>query len=325
MSGLDLREVWGSVQKAETMLVVTGMKLRPKDGPDLREGLDMPAALRPIFSRTVYGFDPRGIRAVDYRVRYPYSSLGAIEAQLQELVDAGVFSGPVDGAYAVTESAEAALRLHTDRVGALIDRLDLGDVSEAEVQKLLAYDHRILDAMRASVEKDPSPIFEHRLRGLRLEFEPPKRWHHWQLAWSMIAAHEDAEETIRVEREIEPLAWFARREMRSVVRRSHRARMKTCADLPRLAQSYAPFEDAEETCAATLERMREDGWIEIDGDACRLTVAELERADRDEAEIEEIFFRRWPELSDEERTELKEIADAINARCAELQEAADSG
>jgi len=128
-----------------------------------------------------------------------------------------------------------------------------------------------------------------------------------------------------VEREIEPLAWFARREMRSVVRRSHRARMKTCADLPRLAQSYAPFEDAEETCAATLERMREDGWIEIDGDACRLTAAELERADRDEAEIEEIFFRRWPGLSDEERTELKGITDAINARCAQLQADADSG
>ena len=321
---MNLHDVWASLQKAETMLVTTGMRLRPKDGPDLREGLDMPAALRPIFSRTVYSFDPRQIRASDYLIRYPFSTAEAIERQLKELVAIGILTGPEDGAYAVTEEAEGALRLHTERVGALIDRLDLEGVNEADVRILLDYDHRILDAMRESIADEPSPIFEHRLKGLRLDFDPPKRWHHWQLAWTMIAAHEDAEETIRVARGIEPLAWFARRELRSMVRRAHRARMKACADLPRLAQLYAPIDEAEGACAATLGRMEELGWIEIDGDACRLTSSELERADRDEAEIEEILFRRWPELSAEERSEVKRITDAINVRCEELRAKADA-
>jgi len=321
----NLRDVWASLQKVETMLVQTGMRLRPEGGPDLREGLDLPASLRPLFARSIYGFDPRRIRATDYLVRYPFSSTDAIERQLAELAEIGVLTGPQDGAYAVTDRAEGFLRLHTERVGDLIDRLDLGAVNEDDIQKLLAYDRRILDAMRRSVKEEPSPVFEHRLLGLHPEYDPPKRWHHWHLAWTMIAAHEDAEEFVRVARGIEPLTWFARHELWFTARRPHRGRMKTCADLQRLAEAYAPLEDAEDVCAATVSKMRDSGWVQIEGDACRLTPAELARADRDEGEVEEIFLGRWPELSAAERSELKGITDAINARCEELQAAAADG
>jgi len=314
----ELRETWVAVQKAETMLVMTGVRLRPKDAPSLRGGLEIAPELQQVFARTVYGFDPKRIRAQDYLVRYPFSSVNAIERQLRALVDAGVFTGPHCDAYAVTDEAEAHLRLHTERVGESVDRLDLGDIDEAQVRKLLAYDHRILDGIRESVKADPSPIFEHRLKGLRLEYDPPKRWHHWQLAWTMIAAHEDAEERVRVARDIEPLVWFARHELWFTARRRHRGRMRSCGDLARVAERYAPLEDAEKDCRAAIETMRQRDWLEGEGDACRLSERELERADRDEAEIEELFLSRWPDFTDAELAEMREIASAINRRCEEL-------
>ena len=314
----ELRETWVAVQKAETMLVTTGVRLRPKDAPDLREGLEIAPDLRQVFARTVYGFDPKRIRAEDYLVRYPFSGVGAIEQQLRALVEAGVFTGPHGDAYAVTDEAEAHLRLHTERVGESIDRLDLGDIGEEKVQKLLAYDHRILDGIRESTERDPSPIFEHRLNGLHPDYDPPRRWHHWQLAWTMVAAHEDAEERIRVARGIEPLVWFARHELWFTARRPHRARMKSCADLARVAERYAPLEDATKDCRAAIEAMRQRRWIEGEGEACRLTEEELALADRDEAEVEALFLSRWPEFTAAELAEMRGIADAINRRCEEL-------
>jgi hypothetical protein len=313
----ELREAWGAVQKAETMLVTTGLRLRPKDAPSLREGLEIAPDLRQVFARTVYGFNPRKIRAAEYLIRYPFSGVAAIERQLRALVEAGVFTGPYGDAYAVTDEAESHLRLHTERVGESVDRLDLGDIDEAAIQKLLAYDHRILDGIRESARTDPCPIFEHRLKGLRLDYDPPRRWHHWQLAWTMIAAHEDAEQRIRAHRGIEPLIWFARHELWFTARRPHRGRMRFCDDLARVAERYAPLEDAKKACRA-IETMRDRGWLEGEGDACQLTEQELERADRDEAEIEAIFLARWPEFTDHELRELEAIAGAINRRCEEL-------
>jgi len=314
----ELRGTWVAVQKAETMLVTTGVRLRPKDAPDLREGLEMDRALRPLFSRAVYGFNPQEIRAADYLTRYPFSSVDAIERQLRALVEAGVFTGPHGDAYAVTDKAEAHLKRHTERVGESIERLDLGDVGEGQIQKLLAYDHRILDGIRESVEHAPSPIFEHRLKGSHPDYDPPKRWHHWQLAWTMIASHEDAEQQIRVDRGIEPLVWFARHELWFTARRPHRARMQSCADLARAAERYAPLEDAERDCRTAIEAMRQRGWLEGEGDTCRLTEQELENADRDEAEIEEVFLARWPDFTAAETAEMREIASAVNRRCEEL-------
>ena len=319
----ELRETWAAVQKTETMLVTTGVRLRPKDAPNLREGLEIASELRQVFARTVYGFNPRAIRAADYLVRYPFSSVNAIERQLRALVEAGVFTGPHGDAYAVTDEAEAHLRLHTERVGESVDGLDLGDIDEAEVRKLLAYDHRILDGIRDSTETDPSPIFEHRLKGLRLEYDPPKRWHHWQLAWTMIAAHEDAEERLRAARGIEPLEWFARHELWFTARRPHRGRMHSCDDLARTAERYAPLEDAERDCRTAIEAMRQRGWLEGEGDACRLSERELERADRDEAEVEELFLARWPDFTDDELGEMRGIAGAISLRCEDLVKQAE--
>ena len=314
----ELRETWVSVQKAETRLVTTGVRLRPKDAPSLREGLEIAPDLRQVFARAVYGFDPKRIRAQDYLVRYPFSSVNAIERQIRALVDAGVFTGPRGDAYAVTDEAEVHLRLHTERVGESVDRLDLGDIDEAEIQKLLVYDHRILAGIRESVKASPSPIFEHRLKGLHPEYDPPKRWHHWQLAWTMIASHEDAEERVRVARGIEPLVWFARHELWFTARRPHRARMQSSDDLGRVAERYAPLEDAERDCRIAIATMRERGWLKGEGDACRLTEQELARADRDETEIEGIFLARWPDFTDVELAEMRQISDSIGRRCEEL-------
>ncbi len=314
----ELRETWVAVQKAETMMVTTGLRLRPKDEPIVSGGPEIDRALRPLFARSAQCFDPRRIRAADYLTRYPFSGVDAIERQLRALVDASVLTGPHGGAFAVTDEAEAHLRLHTERVGSLIDRLDLGDIEESQVRKLLAYDHRILDGIRESTERDPSPIFEHRLNGLHPEYDPSKRWHHWQLAWTMVAAHEDAEQRVRVGRGIEPLVWFARHELWFTARRPHRARMKSCADLARVAERYAPLEDATKDCRAAIGAMRQRGWVEGEGEACRLTEGELVLADRDEAEVEELFLSRWPDFTAAELAEMREISDAINRRCEEL-------
>jgi hypothetical protein len=314
----ELRETWVAVQKAETRLVQAGVRLRSPDAPSLQEGLEIDPSLRQVFARAIYGFDPHEIRAVDYLTRYPFSSVAAIERQLRSLVDAGVFTGPHGDAFAVTDEAEAHLRTHTERVGESIDRLDLGDIEEKRIQKLLTYDHRILDGIRKSVEFSPSPIFEHRLKGLHPAYDPPKRWHHWQLAWTMIAAHEDAEQQVRVDRGVEPLVWFARHELWFSARRPHRARMQSCADLARVAERYAPLEDAAKDCQTAVEAMRQRGWVEGKGEACRLTAEELERADRDEAETEEMFLSRWPDFTTAETAEMREIADAISRRCENL-------
>jgi hypothetical protein len=312
------REAWDSVRKAETMLVQAGVRLRPKDAPSLRDGLEIDRALRPLFARAAYGFDPRKIRAGDYLMRYPFSSAGVIERQFRSLVDAGVLTGPHGGPFALTEVAEAQLLKHTERVGESIDRLDLGAVGEEKIQTLLAYDHRILDGIRESVERAPSPIFEHRLKGVHPEYDPPKRWHHWQLAWTMVAAHEDAEEQVRKKRGIAPLVWFARHEFWFTARLPHRSRMRTCADLRAAAERYAPLENPEQTCRGAIEAMRAQDWLEGEGAASRLSDEQLALADRDEAEIETIFLSRWPDFTDQETRELKGIADAINRRCEDL-------
>ncbi len=315
----QLRETWAGIRKAESMLVQAGMRLRPKDAPSLREGLErIDPPLRPLFARAAYGFNPQEIRAVDYVTRYPFSSVAAVERQLEALVQAGVLTGPHGDAFALTDEAEAHLRRHTDRVGEAIDRIDLGSVEEEQVQRLLAYDHRILEGMRGSIERSASPLFEHRLKGLHPDYTHPKRWHHWQLAWSMVAAHEDAEEHVRKELDIAPLVWFARHEFWFTSRLPHRSRMRTCADLRAAAERYAPLGNPEETCRVAIEEMHSRGWLEGDGDDCRLSEEQLVVADRDEAEIEAIFLSRWPDFTDRELDELKGIADAINQRCEEL-------
>ena len=314
-----LRAAWAGVRKAESLLVQAAVRLRPEDAPGLREGLEMiEPVLRAVFSRTAYGFDPRGIRAADYLTRYPFSSIAAVERQLRALVGVGVLTGPHGDAYVLTEEAEAALRLHTVRVGQLIDRLDLGPVEEEQVRKLLAYDGRIVEGLRASIQVKPSPIFEHRLRGVHPEYDPPRRWHHWQLAWTMVAAHEDAEEEIRVRRGIPPLVWFARHEFWFTSRLPHRSRMRTCADLRAAAERYAPLERPEAECRAAVEAMRAAGWLEGSGDDARLSGAELSYADRDEAEIDAIFLARWPRFSEDELRDLRTVTEAISGRCEEL-------
>lgn len=85
----ELRETWAAAQKAETVLATTGVRRRPKGAPGLREGLEMLAALGPLVSRAVCGFDSRETRTADYLVRYPFSSSEAIDRRCEERVVQG--------------------------------------------------------------------------------------------------------------------------------------------------------------------------------------------------------------------------------------------
>ncbi|UCF09344.1 MAG: hypothetical protein JSW65_04585 [Candidatus Bipolaricaulota bacterium] len=315
-----LRQAWVSVQKAETKLVLTGVKLHPQEPIPPEARLDIDPSVRQVFARAASCFDPKEIRARDYLVRFPFSTVRAVERQLDALVTAGALTGLRKGKYALTAQGERTMRALTERVGASIDRLDLGVITEDQVGRLLAYDRRILEALTESVQGSPSPIFEHRLRGLQPDYDPPKRWHHWQLAWTMIAAHEDAEQQVREDRGIGPLAWFARHELWFTARRPHRGRMQSCADLAKVAERYAPLANPEEDCRAALEELRKRGWIDGVGADCDLTDQGIEAADRDEDEVEERFLARWPCLPGGEVEELKGIADAINERCEELEQ-----
>jgi hypothetical protein len=319
-----LRDIWVSLQKAETMLVQTAVQLRPRGEPVVSVGPDLDPALRPLFARSAHCFDTQRIRAVDYLSRFPFSSIDAIEGQLRSLVRADVLTGPHGDAYALTDEAERHLRAHMGRIGSFIDRLDLAEIEETAIERLLAYDHRIVDALRKSTSQARSPIFEHRLRGLHPDYERPMRWHHWQLAWTMIAAYEDAQEQVRATRQIDPLLWFARHEMWFSVRRPHRARMRSCTDLRATAERYAPLSNAAAACRETIEKLRGLGWVEGEGEDCRLTPLGLDLADRDEAVTLDIFLSRWPNLGEPECQELKGITDAINVRCEQLQAVASA-
>jgi len=315
----ELREAWVALQKAETMLVQTGGKLRPPEAPALFEGVELERTLRPLLVRLGCGFDPQHLRAKDYLTRYPFSSLEAIEEDLRRLDCAGMLDGLPDGGFVLTDEGRRTVKNYAIRVGTLIDGLALGPaVEDEQMIRLLDYDRRIVDALRESMGTKPSPIFEHRLRGLYPKYDPPRRWHHWPLVWSMIAAHEDVEEQVRLTRRIDPLAWFARHELWFSTRRPHRARMRTCADLQAVTARYAPLEDPDRACEKAIGWLREQGWIEGSGDACGLSAEGLAQADRDEAEIDGIFLSRWPAFTESEIEEMRGIAETINRRCGEL-------
>ncbi|MBU1049100.1 hypothetical protein KKG90_03635 [Candidatus Bipolaricaulota bacterium] len=314
-----LRETWISVQKAETSLVQAGARLCAKDSPGLCDGLELNPALRPILIRFASGFNPALIRADDYLRRYPFSKLNAIDAQLKALSEAGMLVLVEFQTYALTEQGVHSVRTYIERVGQLIDNLTL-DLSDADAQKLLAYDQAIVGSLRNRAAEQPSSIFEHRLRGLHHDYSSNRLWHHWHYVWTMIAAREDAEEQIGIEQGIDPLAWLARHELWFTSRRPLRARTKSCPDLAEVAQRYAPLQDADDESQAALNRLLDLGWINSIGEDGGLTEQGLKAADRDEAMVDAIFFSRWPQFSNEELAEMKRIADAINHRCDELVE-----
>jgi hypothetical protein len=200
----------------------------------------------------------------------------------------------------------------------MIQSLDLGDVTATDVQRLLAYDRRILEALQAASPPQGNQIFGHRLRGMHPSYEPPALWHHWQLAWTMAAASEDAEEYVRKLRGLAPLVWFVRRQIWFAHRRPWRARALTLEALVRRATGYSPLDQAENACAQAIQELQERAWLQALDEEYRLTEQGLAVCDQDEREVDEHFLSGWPAFSDDEVQELLDITTRLNERCSEL-------
>jgi DNA-binding PadR family transcriptional regulator len=313
-----LRDVWTSVQRAETLLIQAAVHQNPVLRTQLYDGFDLDETARQLLARMACGFDPQNLTARDYLVRHPFSSVEAIQAGLDHLVEGGVAAAKGEGRYAVTELGERVVRRWMEKVSFMIQSLYLGDVPSAAAQRLLDYDRRIVEAIQAASRPPGHPIFGHRLRGLHPAYDPPQLWHHWQWVWTMLAASKDEEEYVRQRRGVEPMVWFARRQIWFNHRRPWRARVRTLDDLVRRATGYSPVDRAEAVCRQAIRTLEDRGWVAtVDGEY-RLTPEGLALCDEDEREIDGYFLSCWPDLSEDQFQDLLYITTRLNNRCEEL-------
>ncbi len=312
-----LRDAWTSVHRAESLLVQAAVHQNPTLRSKLFEGLELDLAAKALLVRMVHGFDSQNLRARDYVLRYPFSSVEAVQAGIEHLVQSGVAVAKGAGVYAITELGERAIRRYMEKVSFMMQSLDLGDLAETDALRLLDYDRRILEALRAALPRDDS-IFGHRLRGLHPSYDPPALWHHWQLAWTMGAASEDAEQYVCKLRGLAPMVWFVRRQIWFAHRRPWRARALTLEALVRRATGYSPIDQAEKVCAQAIEELQERAWLQAAGKEYRLTEQGLAVCDQDERELDERFLSSWPAFSDDEVQELLDVTARLNERCTEL-------
>ena len=257
-----LAHTWTSVQRAETLLIRAAVHQNPVLRTQLFDEFDLDETARQLLARMACGFDPQNLTARDYLVRYPFSSVEAIQAGLDHLVECGVAAAKGESTYAVTELGERAVRRWMEKVSIMIQSLDLGDVPSAAVQRLLDYDRRSVEGIQSASRPHGHLIFTHRLRGLHPAYDPPQLWHHWQWVWTMLAASEDEEEYVRQRRGVEPMVWFARQQIWFNHRRTWRARVKTLDDLVRRAAGYSPVERAEAACSQAIRTLEDRGWVE---------------------------------------------------------------
>jgi hypothetical protein len=200
-----LRDSWTSVQRAETLLVQAAVHQNPTLRTRLFDEFELDETARQLLVRMTCGFDPQNLRARDYLVRYPFSSVEAIESGLEHLVECDVAVTRGDGNYAATALGERVVGRWMEKVSIMIQSLDPGEIPSAACQRLLDYDRRILEAIQGASRPHGRPIFTHRLRGLHPAYDPPQLWHHWQLVWTMLAASEDEEEYVRKRRGLGPM------------------------------------------------------------------------------------------------------------------------
>ena len=304
----ELRALWNNLQAAESNLVSAGVGRVPERRESFFAALPLARTDFALLVRLRSGFDPHHLTASAYHTRYPFSPVETIEASLRRLAAAGWLDPTGESAYAVSDQTRELMRPYFAFIYDGIDGLTLQSVPDADLATLLEMDARIVRAVQEADPPYPRPVLSHRLRGFQPDYERPALSHHWQYTWTLIAAHEDAEESVRQERDVDPLLWFTRRQLAS-------SRFDTAgpADLAHVATRYAPLEDAEAQCAAALAALQEAGWAEKQGGQYRLTPAGRERYDRDEEEIDRLFFLTWPPLSASERARLLDVTTRLNA------------
>jgi len=308
------RETWPQLQRVETLLVHAGQRQRREQARHLMDGCPVNGVDRVYLTRFVSGFDRSGIRAADYLVRYPFSSLEEIDAALGRLCDVGLMT-TAGAAYTMTPLGMDVCETWLARVGGLLDGLGEDAFDEADTERLIDFDQRILRSMEQPSESFPTPIFDCRRLGLQPNYEPPRLWQHWQLAWSMVACHEDAEQFVRTARGIDPLQWFVRRQLWFVPRRPWRVRI-VGSTLHAVAQRYAPV--SEEACRAAWLALVERGYAAGTYEAPEITDAGLAAHDTDEGELDRLFFERWPTFSEQEVAGLLDLIGRANAHLERL-------
>ena len=313
------RDVWTNVQKAESLLVGAAVTLNPTTLRDYFGQFEVDIDLLGLADRMVCGFDPDHFSSQDYLVRYPFSSLPAIDHHVAQLVDVGFAVYNDDNTVRFTEKAREYILGWMQTVGQMARTVDLGDIESEAIARFLDYDRRIIEQMSQTPRPHGNPILGCRLNGLHTAYDQPELWHHWQYAWTMLAASEDEEEYVRGLRGLSPLVWFIRRQLWFVERRPWRSRGTTLERLVGRAVSYSPVEDAESACRAALDDLLARGWVEAhDNGTHRLTEAGLAACDADEQEVDEHLLSTWPDFSADEVADLNDIAVRLNARFMEI-------
>ncbi|MFC2105060.1 hypothetical protein ACFLRV_00165 [Candidatus Bipolaricaulota bacterium] len=308
--------VWTQLQKAETLLVHAGRSSRPELARRVSEDFPLEGLDRVYLTRFFSGFDPTCIKASDYHVRYPFSTVEAIEQILLRLSEKGILVPSEDG-FALTQSGTEIAMRWLENAGTLLADLGGDRISEADVVALIEHDQRILRSLAEPSNELTTPILRHRSLGMQPEYDPPRLWHHWQLVWSMLAGAEDAQEHVRKAMEIGPLEWFIGRQLWFVERRPWRARAVR-SSLYSIANRYAPV--GEDDCLAAWSSLQADGWTDGDYDTPKLSVWGFERRDEIEENVNRIFLSCWPKLSGSELAELTDLTSRLNRHLEEVME-----
>jgi len=314
------RETWTELQRAETLLFHAAAVCHRNGMRALFDGFEVDGPPRDLLIRAGCGFPPDALQPEDYLARYPFSSVDGIRGLLEKLVEAGAAreSEQAGSGFALTERGVELVRTWMKRVAAMMTDLDLGDVISSDVDELVAFDRQIVESLRVNERRHGSTVLSGRLRGVRPNYTPPALWHHWQRAWTILAASEDEEEHVRRRRGTDPMVWFIRRQLWFIHRRPWRARARTLEGLAARATGYAPVEGAEETCQAALAQLVDRGEVEESEDGLRLSARGLAICDEDELEVDTNLLARWPKWDEPEIGRLRLLVERLTRRLLEL-------
>lgn len=319
------RETWTELQRAETLLIHASLARFPERRQTLFNGFDVDGFSRALLIRAGCGFPPDSLRPAVYLVKYPFSDIDTIRAEFEELARLELVIRQGGDGFALTEQGLLILRTYIARVGEIVSDLDLEDFTAEDVAELMAFDRQIVASLESSDRPHGSPILSNRLRGVRPDYARPALWHHWQRVLTILAASEDEEEHVRMQRRIDPMVWFVRRQLWFADRRPWRARALTLDGLVARATGYAPVVDAEGACTEALAWLTErDQVVEVDGEL-RLTASGLAACDEDESKIDRNLLSRWPDWEASDAARLQELLTRVNRMCVKIMEAHREG
>lgn len=294
--------IWTQVQRIETLLVQASAKTHRHLAGKHREDYGIESDLHEaLLIRMGSGLDVNGFRVADYQVRYPFSSATKLQEALNEMTTThGWMEIVADGQYALSPSGKEIVSSWMHNMGEMIMSLDLGDVSENDIDLLIQYDHEILETLSEAERPHNRPIFSNRLRGVQPDYATSELWHHWQLVWTMIACREDEEKYVLKQSALPPLVWFVRRQLSFIDCKPWLVRgPMTVEFLARRAEGYSPLDDPIQEVTHTISQLDELGWLhKADKDEYRLTEAGLAAFDHDEKQVEQNFESIWPDFGE---------------------------